>query len=280
MPLAFDLEYTLYNLNDSAEINAYVFDANDAPIPQSELASVLFTVQDPTGNETILNGSITADGTGYARFLGTEYVGHYNTIATFTLASGQVKSVVCSFEVIDPFNPPAPSSLQVIGDMVWAKIEDVFDSELGGPWLRDMTLNFFSKDKMPEFIAEGLFDMNQQNPPTNLTADYFVLNGVATSEAPLVVEATYLAVILHLVGSYVEQPLPLGGQVVYEDRRDYIERWLQIYEVEMQRYIRWVALWKRRFLGLDGHTHNIIVSKAGRVAGPYMPNIYSGRGTW
>jgi hypothetical protein len=161
---------------------------------------------------------------------------------------------------------------------VWEKIEDVFDSEEGGPWLRDMTMDTFTKDKMPGFIAEGLFDINQVNPPTNLNSSYFVNSlGVATQDAPVLVEATYLAVILHLIASYVEQPLPAGAQVAYEDRRDYISRWTQVYGIEMQRYIKWVALFKRRFLGL-GHAKGLIFSRAGRMSSPYANNAFGARG--
>lgn len=280
MPLAWNLETQYYNLGDSAEVDAYIYDENNALIPVADISSVVFTVEDPSGVQTQLTGSIVGDGHGYVRFTDTSLVGHYPSIATFTMSAGQVKSSVCSFEVIDPFRPPAPTPDQVIGDLVWQKIEDIFDSDEGGPWLRDMTLNTFSRDKMPEFIAEGLFDINQQNPPTNLTSTYFVSNGNPTQDAPVLVEATYLAVILHLISSYVEQPLPQGAQVVYEDRRDYIQRWTQVYEIEMARYMRWVALFKRKFLGL-GHAKGLIFTRAGRMMGPYAPNLYgAGRGYW
>jgi len=280
MSLSFDLQRQI-NLGDTAEVNAYVFDDNDVPIPQDSITSVKFTIQDPQLNQYVLAGSIAGDGHGYVRFTDTtEYIGEYNALAAFTLTDGQIKSSLCSFEVIDPFNPPVPTANQVIGDLVWRKIEDVFDSDEGGPWLRDMTLNYFTKDKMAEFISEGLFDINQQNPPTNLTADYFVNNGQTTPNTVLVVEATYLAVILHLVASYVEQPTPMNGQVAYEDRRDYIERWLQIYEAEMQRYMRWIALFKRQFLFL-GHSKNLVSSKAGRMQSGIGPNVYrTGNGYW
>jgi hypothetical protein len=94
---------------------------------------------------------------------------------------------------------------------------------------------------------------------------------------PLLVQGVFLAVILHLVTSYVEQPQAVGGQVIYEDRRDYITRWLQIYEVEMQRYMRWIALFKRRFLGL-GHSKGLVSNRAGRLLGAPLRSTTIGRG--
>jgi len=266
MPLNFNLQDQYYNLNDTAEVNAYIYDENEVPVPQEWLATVTFIISDPNGNQTTQDGVLVGDGHGYVRYTNTTVIGHYTGIAQFTFADGRVKSSICSFEVVDFFNPPIPTSDQVIGELVWRKIEDVFDSDEGGPWLRDMTLDTFSKDKMPEFIAEALFDINQQNPPTNLNSGYFVnTDGIPTQDAPVLVEGTYLAVILHLIASYIEQPDVVGGQVAYENRRDYIQRWSQIYEIEMQRYMRWVALFKRRFL--SWHTHGLIFSRAGRNFG-------------
>jgi hypothetical protein len=277
MSLAWNLENRYVNLGDSAELNAYVYDDFDAPVPQDQLASVSYTIQDPAGAQVTQAGSIIDDGVGFTRYTSTATVGAYKAIATFIYASGQVKSVRTNFEVIDPFNPPAPTNDQVIAELTWRKIEDCFDAEDEGPWLRDMTLNFFNKDKMPEFVAEALFDINQQNPPTSLNEGYFITGGQPNVNMPLLIQGTFLAVILHLVTSYVEQPQAVGGQVIYEDRRDYMTRWLQIYEVEMQRYMRWVALFKRQFLGL-GHSKGLISNKAGRLTGAPMRSTTIGRG--
>lgn len=278
MTVAWDLEVRYVSLGDSAEVNAYVYDDFDVPVPQDDLATVTFTIQDPSGATSQQNGTIVGDGTGYTRYVNTAtLIGVYKAIATFIYASGQVKSSRCSFEVIDPFNPPTPTDDEIIGRLVWARIEDCFDAEDEGPWLRDMTSNYFNKDKMPTFIDEALFDINQQNPPTNLSETYFISGGKPTTNMQLLVQGTFLAVILHLVTSYVEQPSLLGGQVTYEDRRDYMTRWLQVYEVEMQRYMRWVALFKRQFLGL-GHSKGLVSNKAGRLIGAPMRSTTMGRG--
>ena len=278
MSLDWPLETIYYNLGDSADIDAYIYDQNHNPVPAADLASVSFTIEDPSGAQTTQAGAIVEDGHGYTRYTATStYVGHYVAAAKFTFTDGKVQTEMCGFEVVDPFHPPTPPAETIIGDLVWREIEDVFGGEQEGPWLRDMTMNYFSKDKMPEFIAEALFDINLQNPPTSLNVDYFVTNGMPTTNAPLLVLGTFLAVILHLITSYVEQPLPLGQQVAYEDRRDYIQRWLQVYDVEMQRYMRWVALFKRQFLGL-GHSKGLISNKAGRLLPAPLRTFGAGRG--
>lgn len=279
MPLGFDPEVEYFNLNDSAEVYAYIYDRQtDMPVPQAQLVSVNFVIQKPDGTKLApLAGMVTADGTGFARFLKTDQAGHYSVVATFAFIDGPVRSVRADFEVQDPFNPPVPTTNQVIGNLVWRKLEDCFDADEEGPWLRDMTMNVFDKTKMAAFIDEAVFDINQQNPPTHLDANYFVLNGLASADAPLLALGTFLAVILHLMASYTEQAVVTGGQVVYEDRRDYVQRWGAVYQIEMQRYMRWLALWKRQFLGL-GHSKLLISNKAGRLINAPMRTWMAGRG--
>lgn len=279
MSLGFDREQNVVSISDSAEVYAYLYDARtETVIPEADLTSVSFTIQRPDGTvDEGLAGDITGDGTGYIRYADTDIPGSYVAVGQFVLDNGSTKSARADFEVIDPFNPPVPSNSEVIANIVWRKLEDCFDADDEGPWLRDMTMNIFNEAKMAEFIDEAVFDINQQNPPTNLNADYFVHDGAPTTDTPLLALGTFLAVILHLMASYTEQPQMLGGNVVYEDRRDYVQRWAAIYQVEMQRYMRWLALWKRQFLGL-GSSKVLIGNKAGRLIQAPQRTWMAGRG--
>lgn len=277
-PLGFNPNPDVTNLGDSAEIYAYLYDETDTPVSEDDLVTVTFAIQTPSGARTTVPGEVTGDGTGFVRYLDTNEAGAYLVVAQFVLLEGEVRSVRADFEVIDPFNPPEPTTEEVVSELVWRKLEDCFDAEdEGGPWLREQTMSYFNKSKMTEFIGEAIFDINQQNPPTQLNADYFVTAGVPTVDAPLLALGTFLAVILHLMASYTEQPNPLGTQLLYEDRRDYVTRWAAIYQVEMARYMRWLALWKRQFLSL-GHSKLLVSSKAGRLVSAPMRTWQVGRG--
>lgn len=268
MALGFDRDYDVVNVDDTAEIYARIFDKDDSPVSANDLLGVEFTIQRPDSTSVTQTGEVQTDGIGFLRYPTTDIVGKYPVVATFTFVSGEVRSVRADFEVIDPFNPPAPSITEIITGATWDKLEDCFDSEYGGPWLRDVTMDRFNRQKIPQFIGEALMDINLVNPPTNATADQFVIEVPAGSgtfpELPLLAEGTLLACIRHLMRSYVEQPLPSGAQIVYEDRRDYLQRWGTIYQIELQTYQRWLALWKRQFLGL-GHAKVLVSSKAGRL---------------
>jgi hypothetical protein len=277
MPLGFDYDQNVINAGDSAEIYAYLFDERDRLIPQSDLTAVDFTIQAPDGTTVVEPGTVVDDSKGFLRFLDTDQIGEYKVAARFTLASGAIRSSRADFEVIDPFNPPEPDEIDLIGEQVWKRLEDAFDSEEGGPWLQDVTQATFKKQKMVEFVDQGLFDINNQTPPTHEVIGRFVTGGVLQPDSPLLVQATLLAVIRHLMRSYTEQPTPTGGQIVYEDRKDYLQRWAQIYQIEEPYYMRMLLLWKRQFLGL-GSSRILVGSKAGRLTPAPLRTRNVGRG--
>lgn len=277
MALGFDSERKVVSSGDSADIYAYLYDDSDAPLTANDIVSVAFTIQAPDGSRETLNGQVQSDGAGFLRYLDTSQIGHYSTQARFTLSEGQIRSTRADFEIIDPFNPPAPSELETLAHYAWTRLEDCFDAEEEGPWLRDVTLNYFSESKVANFTNDAMFDLNERNPETALSLDYFFLNGQPTADLPLLSQGVSLQVIRHLMRSYVEQPLPQGASVVYEDRRDYLQRWGTIYQIEKDFYDRELAFFKRRFLGL-GKSSLLVDTKAGRLLPAPLRVRTTGRG--
>lgn len=276
--MGFDREMDLVNAGDTAQIVAYLYDRDDARLDPGDVLSVDFLVQDPEGTRSTVAGVIGDDGEGILTYPTTTLPGQYMVMAAFTLLDGTKQSTRVDFEVIDPFDPPAPSNEEVIGTFVWQKLEDCFDAEDEGPWLRDMTLNCFNETKMREFISEGLFEVNERTPPTSLVIDYFfIAPGDPTADLPLVTSATFLAVLRHLMRSYTEQPAVAGGQVFYEDRRDYLQRWQLIYTIEKEWYTTQLGYFKRRFLGL-GTSKLLVDTKAGRLLPAPLRSRVTGRG--
>lgn len=278
-PVGFDRDMNVIAAGDTAEIYAYIFTERDLPVPQADLAAVSFKIQRPDGSIVDEAGTITQDGEGFLRYQNTDQIGEYKTVAAFEFVSGAIRSVRSDFEVIDPFDPPVPTNEQVIAQTVWVRLEDLFDSEEGGPWLQDVTMATFKKEKVAEFAAEAIFDINQQNPPTDATVADFIHDGAPTTDFPLLTQGVLLSVIRHLIRSYVEQPTPQGAQVVWQDRRDYMQRWQAVLQMEEQRYVRQLTLWKRQFLGL-GRSRVLVGSKAGRLIPAPMRTRYVGRGYW
>jgi hypothetical protein len=260
------------NQTDTAELPAYLR-INGQPVTADEILMVNYIVQQPDGTVTNAQGDIQPDGSGFYRWTDTTDLGEYLVQAQFTLGSGEVRSVMTNFVVIDPFNLAEPSYQDLITEQVWLRLEDMFDSVQGGPWLRDETMAQFDSNKIADFIPEALLDINVQMPPTNFPIDYFtvptVTDGVSTPNPnmPLLVKGVLVLVIRHLMRSYVEQAQLEGGQVVWENRTNYQQAWTSQYQIEYADYIAAVRLWKRTTLNL-GHSALLTFNKAGRMA-PY-----------
>lgn len=296
MALGYDREQNVVNLGDTADLYAYIFDREDAPVDAADLLSVEFTIQKPDGTKVVEDGEILADGSGFLLFTGTDQRGGYAIVAKFTFVDGQVRSTRTDIEVLDPFkteyDPAAPDYdavehyESIISDKVWKKINDLFDSADGGPWMMDMTMNVFSPDRIRDFIPEALFDINIYMPPTEFSLDTFArpvpadLTSGKLRDNPnltVIVQGTLLAVVRHLMRSYTEQPTPAGGQVTYEDRRDYLQRWGTIYQIEHEWFQHLVKNWKRQFMGLH-ESKNLVSSKAGRLLPAPLRTRNIGRG--
>lgn len=274
MPLGVEPDLSSVNQGDSADLYAYIFGPDSNPIAGDDITSVEWTVQLPDGTKVVEAGTIDPDGAGVLRFTDTDDVGEYIALARFTLDNGEVRSTRQDFSVIDPFNPPTPSATEVVAEATWTLLEDCFDSYEGGPWLRDKTLSYFNKDKVGFFVPFAMLDINSVQPMTELTLGDFtiVVEGgtepdVANTSLPILAYGTLIQVIRHLMRSYVEQPQTLGAQIVYEDRRDYLQRWKLILDDLLPEYMRVLILWKRQFLNL-GKSALLVHSKAGRLYGP------------
>lgn len=159
---------------------------------------------------------------------------------------------------------PLTAQQQTILDLAWLKVEDGFDSMPGGPYLLDVTKTQFSEQKMALLFPYALSRVNYTlpNPPTPT----FDLNTFPyDANAPLLAQAMVLEIILHLIRSYVEHPDPLGsGNITWLSRKDYTERWQEIYKLEEEQFMNMLRVFKRAELNL-GHAHGLLHWKAGRL---------------
>lgn len=286
MALGYDTEPNIVNEGDTATMRAFLYHDNDQPYTTEELVSVEFTIQAPDATETTVSGSIEDDGSAKGAYDTTNQIGQFLVVAAFLTLEDGIKSARADFEVIDPFAPAIYSQSYVVAAWAWSKFEDCFDAEDEGPWLRDMTLNYFNKRKMEDFIDAALMDINLQNPPTAFGIEQFVMPApdmntqpTATASLPLLATGVMIQVIRHLMRSYTEQPAPEGAQIAWHDRRDYLQRWQSVYQIEYAQYMRILALWKRQFLGL-GHSKLLVSAKAGRLIPAPMRTRFIGRGYW
>ena len=212
-------------------------------------------------------GEIEENGEGYLQWTNTEEAGQYLVQAQFTLVTQEIKSVMVNFTVDDPFHIPPPTEAQLVAEEVWLRFEDSFDSVEGGPILRDYTLSHFDLKKIERFIPEALLEINVQMPPTQYSISYFATrsgDGEINQLMPLLSNGVMCSVLRHMIRSYIEQPVPQGAQIAYEDRTRYAQAWQTAYATERENWISMVRLYKRQELRL-GHSALLTASKSGRM---------------
>lgn len=254
-------------VGDTAELYASLR-IDEQPLGPDQIAQVVFVVQKPDETKTTNAGLVLDDGRGFFRWTDTTEAGLYLVQAQFTLVSGEKRSVMSNFSVVDPFadNVATPTGIELVTQAVWLRLEDCFDSAEGGPWLREKTLAHFDESKIAALIPEGLLDINIQMPPTTFDIASFTAWSTTPGDnpnMPLLIKATLCITIRHLMRSYTEQPVLQGGQVVWSDRTRYQQAWKAIYDVEYADYIQAVRLWKRTTLNL-GHSALSVFNKSGR----------------
>lgn len=268
---------------DTATLNAYIYeDDGETFVSATDITGVTFTVRkpgDPSNSPTIDRqpGTIPEDGLG--QFVVptniTDVPGEYLCRAQFTLTDGTVRSVIVDFDVIDPFEDVGTSPGDGAVDQAWRMLEDLFDSELGGPWLRDMTKARFDKSKVRNIIPQVLLEINYTQPQTGYNEDsfpYTVNDGTA-----LFAQGLLVATIRHLMRSYTEQPDVMNSPVGFLDRKRYTQAWKFIYDIEEAKFEKWLWGWKL-YIFRAGTGSLLISSKAGRLLPAPLRSRSAGRG--
>ena len=244
---------------DTALVEASLYDDDGtSPLPATW---VDYSIKKPDGDVFTVS-AMPVDSTLVSIAFGDTFLpGQYLAQITFTLDDPDLtrRSTVLSFEVVDPlestFDDPTATDVEHTVDRAWMKLEDLFDSELGGPWLRDKTMATFSRDKMMKFLPDALYNINYYYQPQTA---YTEIDFPYSTEMPLLAQGLLIESIRHLMRSYVEQPQPLGaGTPTYFDRRDYLQRWQQILQIEEDRFNMWLDLFKRGLMGF-GHTSILV----------------------
>lgn len=237
--------------------------------------SVRYSIKKPDGSIVNNPATINVDETDISiAFNETDLVGQYLSQITFTLEDGTSRSTILSFEVIDPLESTFDSDnpIDKTVDRAWMKLEDLFDSEIGGPHLRDRTMASFNRDKMARLLPDALYNINNFYQPAS---GYDETTFPYDQHSPLLAQALLVETIYHLIRSYAEQPQPAGaGTPTYFDRRDYVNRWQAILQTEETRLNAWMDLFKRGDMGFG--TTSILVGGYASYSNRY-PRYMRGR---
>lgn len=175
------------------------------------------------------------------------------------------------------FSSPAYTALSEemrgLVELVWLRFADLFDSPYGGPHLQVYFQSRFNRNTMAQLlrVAVGVLNTAAQ-PRTVYTVEDGAPHPFPLAEwGPLLEKSLYMEAIKHLMRSYVEQPLEQNVTVARLDRRDYLDRWRQVYDIEKAEFDQQFENFKILHMGLG--RPRVLVS--GGVYGTYGPTRLS-----
>lgn len=204
----------------------------------------------------------------------TQTTGEYSLVFNYEInAAPEVYGYDIEVGPSSPVYDGLPAAWAGVIDSVWAKFADLFDSPFGGPNLQVYMQTNFGRNRLAQLMATAL---QRLNSATVGHQSYDV-----GSEFPfgawggLLQQSLYIEVLKHLVRSYTEQPeVILGTAVSRVDRRDYMQRWREVLDMEMQEFERDLGRYRMAMLGLG----NVSVLVSGGAFGKLGPYVNAGGG--
>lgn len=165
-----------------------------------------------------------------------------------------------------------PPAWRAIIESVWIKFADLFDSPYGGPNLQIYVQTHFGRNRLAQLMPSALQRLNSASTPHAT----FALAGTDFPFADwggLLAQSLYIEVLKHLIRSYTEQPeAVLATQITRFDRRDYMDRWQAILNMEMAEFERDLTRYRKAFMGLGA----VSVLVAGGAYGNWGPQLNAG----
>lgn len=180
-----------------------------------------------------------------------------------------------SFIQIGASNPAydnLPAEMKTVVDDVWFRFADLFDSPLGGPNLQTYFQSHFSRGRVAQLLKVAVGLLNTTAQPFQTYSIDMPGQFPVQQWGPLLEQALYVEVLKHLVRSYVEQPMFMGGNVTRLDRRDYMQRWQAVLDDERATLKGQLDIFKISNMGLG--KPRVLVS--GGVYGRYGPTRFAG----
>lgn len=124
-----------------------------------------------------------------------------------------------------------------IVESVWIRFADLFDSPEGGPHLQVYYQTHFGRGRLAQLLRIAVGKLNTvAQPHMTYTVDENAKPFPYDQWGSLLEQSLYIETIKHLMRSYVEIPADSGIPVALLDRRDYLDRWGRILDIEQQEY--------------------------------------------
>lgn len=223
--------------------------------------SVVFTRQATRVGVGLYETALTGDESGVVGNFRVEWDYVLNGVTETYTTYIQIGEVSPSYDRLTP-------GLKAVVDSVWLRFADLFDSPHGGPNLQTYFQTHFGRERIAQLMRIGAGRLNTMAQPfQTFTVDGPTPSFPLDQWGPLLETSAYIEVLKHLIRSYVEQPAFIGGNVTRLDRRDYMDRWRSVLEMEEDMFKSQLDVFKIANMGLG--KPKVLVS--GGVYGRYGP---------
>lgn len=201
--------------------------------------------------------------------------GLYTVVWTYAML-GQAQEYRTYVEIgqADPDYDRLSWQMKDMVDLCLIRFADTFDSPGGGPNLKTYFQTHFDRGRMAQLLRIAVGTLNTVAQPYQT----YTIDGIGQAAFPvskwgaLLEKSLYVETIKHLIRSYVEQPMFVGGSVTRLDRRDYMDRWRMVLQDEQSTFERQLEVFKIANMGLGKPA--VLVS--GGVYGRYGPTRVAG----
>ncbi len=163
--------------------------------------------------------------------------GYFTLNWSFSISS--VPQVIQTYIQVGATNPAydaLPPEMKAIVEQTWTRFSDMFDSPQGGPHFQTYFQTAFSRGRLAQLLQLALNKINATAQPY---MTYGLSGGTEFPYAqwgPLLEQGLYIETLKHFIRSYIEQPSPQGITVSRNDRRDYMDRWEAMLQIEQKDY--------------------------------------------
>jgi hypothetical protein len=205
----------------------------------------------------------------------TSNSGHFTIVWTYVMAGlpQEYRSYVEIGDANPAYDSLAPTMKDIV-DTTWIRFADLFDSPGGGPNLMTYFQTHWGRGRLAKLMRIAVGTLNTVAQPFQT----YTIDGDGGAAfpidkwGPLLERSLYIEALKHLIRSYVEQPMFVGGSVTRLDRRDYQDRWSVVLGMEDPVFQKQLEIFKISNMGLGKPA--ILVS--GGVYGRYGPTRIAG----
>ena len=224
----------------------------------------------PSGTQTTWEGT----GTYQYTFNSSQTAEQGNYAATYTYTiSGSPRTYVDYLVITDqmPYWSNLDTNTREIATGIVHRLDKSFDSTAGGPYLQELQQSgFIIYEEVAMVMQDETMDyINFEfqpifNPPYDIGLNAQV--PFPTTYYGVLANQTYAHFLKHIARNYIEQPSPEGMNAAWMNRRDYYNRWWQLYLFEKEIADKQLRQMKRQFM--VGSKRSLL------VAGGLIPRMF------